>query len=66
MLLLDILMVVGGLVALIFGADFMIRGISSLATKLGVPAIVIGMTVVAFGTSLPEVAVNVMSAGCSR
>jgi cation:H+ antiporter len=62
MLLLDIFMVVGGLVALIFGADFMIRGISSLATKLGVPAIVIGMTVVAFGTSLPEVAVNVMSA----
>lgn len=62
MLLLDILMVAGGLVALIFGADFMIRGISSLATKLGVPAIVIGMTVVAFGTSLPEVAVNVMSA----
>lgn len=58
----DILMVAGGLAALIFGADIMIRGISALAARLGVPAIVIGMTVVAFGTSLPEVAVNVFSA----
>lgn len=62
MVFLDILMMVGGLIALIFGADVMIRGISALATRFGVPSIVIGMTVVAFGTSLPEVAVNVFSA----
>ncbi len=61
-MILSILMTLGGLAILIFGADVMIRGITSLATKLGVPAIVIGMTVVAFGTSMPEVAVNVMSA----
>jgi cation:H+ antiporter len=58
----SVILVVVGLAVLIFGADFMIRGVSSLATALGVPAIVIGMTVVAFGTSMPEIAVNVLSA----
>lgn len=51
-----------GLVLLIAGADLLVRGVSAIAAALGVPPIVIGMTVVAFGTSLPEVTINVMSA----
>lgn len=61
-MLVAILMLVGGLAVLIYGADLLIRGVTALATRLGVPAIVIGMTVVAFGTSMPEVAVNLISA----
>lgn len=61
-MILSFVLVVAGLAILIVGADYMIRGVSSLATALGVPTIVIGMTVVAFGTSMPEVAVNVLSA----
>ncbi|MFM8015920.1 MAG: sodium:calcium antiporter, partial [Actinomycetota bacterium] len=40
-----------GLVCLVFGAEWLVRGASSVATKLGVAPIVVGLTVVAFGTS---------------
>ena len=49
-------------VALIKGADFFVEGASSLAKKLGVSSVVIGLTVVAMGTSAPEAAVSI-SAG---
>lgn len=51
-----------GLVLLIVGADLLVRGAARLAANFGVPALVIGLTVVAFGTSAPELAVSVKSA----
>ncbi|MCX7978257.1 MAG: calcium/sodium antiporter [Bdellovibrionaceae bacterium] len=56
------LMIAGGLIALTFGADLLVKGASTLAARLGVPTIVIGLTVVAFGTSAPEMAVSVSGA----
>ena len=54
-----ILLLLVGFVLLVKGADFFVEGSSSLAKKLRVPALIIGMTVVAMGTSLPELAVSV-------
>jgi len=51
-----------GILLLIKGADWLVDGSSSLAKKLGVPTIVIGLTIVAFGTSMPELVVNIISA----
>lgn len=56
------LMLITGLLLLIVGADLLVRGAARLAASLGVPALVIGLTVVAFGTSAPELAVSVKSA----
>jgi len=53
------LQLLGGLVLLAGGGEFLVRGASSLAARLGLSALVIGLTVVAFGTSAPEVAVSV-------
>lgn len=51
-----------GFVLLYYGADWLVKGSSSLARSLGVTPIVIGLTVVAFGTSTPELVVSVVSA----
>ncbi|MBI4915763.1 MAG: calcium/sodium antiporter [Acidobacteria bacterium] len=51
-----------GTVLLIGGAEALVRGASGLAGRFGIPPLVIGLTVVAFGTSSPEMAVSVMSA----
>jgi cation:H+ antiporter len=48
----------GGLAALTLGADWLVRGGSRLAGQLGLPPLVIGLTVVAFGTSAPELVVS--------
>jgi len=50
-----------GFVALIKGADFLVAGASSLAARYGVSALVIGLTIVAFGTSAPELMVNLLA-----
>ena len=47
---------------LVKGADFFVEGASAIARKLGIPSIVIGLTIVALGTSLPELAVSVTAA----
>ena len=47
-----------GFVVLILGADWLVNGASGLAKRLNVPDLVIGLTVVAFGTSAPELVVN--------
>ena len=52
------LQLIGGLVLLAGGGEFLVRGASSLAARLGLSSLVIGLTVVAFGTSAPEVAVS--------
>lgn len=54
--------VVLGFILLIKGADFFVDGASSVAGKLGIPQIVIGLTIVAFGTSAPEAAISISSA----
>jgi cation:H+ antiporter len=51
-----------GFVALIKGADFFVDGSSSVAKRLRVPSLIIGMTIVAMGTSLPECAVSISAA----
>lgn len=61
-ILLAVLALVGGFVALIKGADWFVEGSSSVAKLLKVPTIVIGLTVVALGTSLPEASVSISSA----
>ena len=54
-----ILLLAVGLAFLVKGADFFVEGSSSIAKKLKVPPIIIGLTIVAMGTSLPETAVSV-------
>ncbi len=56
------IILIAGFVFLIKGADFLVEGASSLARRLGVSDLVIGMTIVALGTSLPELIVSVFAA----
>ena len=56
-------LIIAGCAALIKGADFLVDGASALAKKYGVSDIVIGLTVVAFGTSMPEFVVNMVAVG---
>lgn len=58
----DIFLIVLGMAGLGFGAELMVRGAVMIATLLGVSELVIGLSVVALGTSLPELAASVMSA----
>lgn len=60
-MIVDILLLVLGFFILIKGADIFVDGASSVATNLKVPKILIGLTIVAFGTSAPEFAVSVKS-----
>jgi cation:H+ antiporter len=57
-----ILLFITGLIFLIVGAEAMVRGASRLAAVLGISPLIIGLTVVAFGTSSPELAVSIKSA----
>jgi cation:H+ antiporter len=59
--MINLLILLTGFVLLILGADKLVDAASSLASKLGIPNIVIGLTIVAFGTSAPELAVNVFA-----
>ncbi|MCP5059397.1 MAG: calcium/sodium antiporter [bacterium] len=58
----DLLTTLVGLALLLGGGDVMVRGASALAHRLGVSPLAIGLTVVAFGTSAPELAVNITAA----
>ena len=51
--------IVIGLFLLIKGADYFVEGCSSIAKSLGIPSLIIGLTIVAFGTSAPEAAVSI-------
>lgn len=62
MMLVTIFLIGIGLVILIVGAEVLVRGSSRLATALGVSPLMVGLTVVAFGTSSPELAVSLQSA----
>ena len=61
-ILLSIGLVIAGLLTLVFGAKFFVGCATFIATRLGVPEAVIALTVVAFGTSLPELATSVVAA----
>ena len=56
------LFVIGGIALLVYGADLLLSGAVELATQLGVSEAVIGLTLVALGTSLPELATTVVAA----
>ena len=55
----EYILLVVGFVLLVKGADFFVEGSSSVAKLLRVPAVIIGLTIVAFGTSAPEMAVSI-------
>ena len=55
----NMLMFLGGLILLVIGANVLVRGASKLALSFGISPLVVGLTIVAFGTSAPEVAVSV-------
>jgi cation:H+ antiporter len=57
----EILLLCAGFILLIKGADFLIDGASSLAVRLSVSEIMVGLTIVAFGTSAPELVVNILA-----
>ncbi len=61
-LMIQLLMMAAGFVLLIRGADWFVDGASGFASKVGIPQLVIGLTVVAMGTSLPEAAVSISAA----
>jgi len=53
---------IGGLILLVAGAEVLVRGAAKLAAQFGIPPLIVGLTVVAFGTSAPETAVSVQAA----
>ena len=57
-----VLLVVAGLALLIIGAEVLVRGAAALAGALGIPPVVVGLTVVSVGTSAPELAIGIDSA----
>lgn len=60
--LLQVVLLVAGFVLLIKGADWFVDGSSAVAAKFGIPQLVIGLTIVAMGTSAPEAAVSIAAA----
>lgn len=60
--LLPLALLAAGLAVLLVGAKYFVDGIAAIAEALGVPPLVIGMTLVAFGTSTPELVINALSA----
>lgn len=61
-ILLQIFLLVVGFTMLVKGADWFVEGASKIADKFGIPQLVIGLTIVAMGTSLPEAAVSISAA----
>lgn len=61
-ILLQVVLLAVGFVLLIKGADIFVDGASSIAKNLKIPSIIIGLTIVAFGTSAPEAAVSITAA----
>jgi cation:H+ antiporter len=60
--MLNFVYLVGGIALIIYGANWLVEGASSVAKKFGISDLVIGLTIVALGTSAPELTVNIFSA----
>lgn len=60
--MLNLLLLLAGFLPLIYGAGLLVDNASSLAKRLNIPTIVIGLTIVGFGTSTPEMVVNIFAA----
>lgn len=60
-MILDFLRIAAGLAVLVLAGDMLVRGAVNLALRLGIPALVVGLTIVAFGTSAPELLVSVQA-----
>ena len=60
--MLDYLLLVVGLAALLVGGDVLVKGAVGLAERLKIPALIIGLTIVAFGTSAPELFISIQAA----
>ena len=58
----NILFVLGGLLGLVLGGEYLVRGAVALAQRVGLSPLVIGLTVVGFGTSAPELVTSVQAA----
>lgn len=58
-MMVQVLILLVGFFLLVKGADWFVEGAASIAKKLGIPQLVIGLTIVAMGTSLPEAAVSI-------
>lgn len=61
-MLMQIALLAGGLVLLTIGAEYLVRGAISVANRFGLPPLLIGLTVVGFGTSMPELLVSMQAA----
>lgn len=61
-ILLRLLLLVVGFVMLVKGADWFVEGAAGIAEKFGIPQLVVGLTIVAMGTSMPEAAVSITAA----
>ena len=61
-ILLNVALLIVGFVLLVKGADFFVEGASGVASKFGIPQLIIGLTIVAMGTSAPEAAVSITAA----
>ena len=61
-MLIPIVQIIGGFILLVWGADRLVAGASATARNLGVSPLVIGLTIVAFGTSSPELVVSAIAA----
>lgn len=61
-IVMEYLLLIVGFALLIKGADFFVDGASAIAKKLRVPSVIVGLTIVAFGTSAPEAAVSIVAA----
>lgn len=62
MILIQIALLAVGFLMLVKGADWFVDGSAGIAKKLGIPQLVIGLTIVALGTSLPELVTSVVAA----
>lgn len=60
--MMQVVMLIVGFVLLVKGADWFVEGVASVAKRMGIPQLVIGLTIVAMGTSMPEAAVSITSA----
>ena len=61
-LLISTIFIVGGIILLIYGSDLFVESAINIANQLNIPEAIIGVSLVAFGTSLPELVVGILSA----